>query len=88
MYHHHLLYKYNYKVLFKQTPTDTWHMFYIKANTKGDAVDKLLEDKVNITDYKIVGETETGECYYKFEWRYILFWIVVFAIILWARFHE
>lgn len=81
-------YKHNYKILFKQTPTDTWHMFYTKANTKGDAIDKLLQDKVNITDYRVVEETETGESYYKFEWKYILFWIIVFAIILWARFHK
>ena len=79
-------YKYNYNILFKQTPADTWHMFYTKANNEGDAVDKLLQDKVNITDYRIAGETDTGEDYYKVEWGAILFWIVVFAIILWARY--
>lgn len=81
-------YKYNYKILFKQTPEDTWHMFCTKANAEGDAIDKLLQDKVTIADYKIVEETETGESYYKVEWKYILFWIVVFAIILWVRFHK
>ena len=81
-------YKYNYKILFKQTPTDTWHMFYTEANTRGDAIDKLLQDKVNVTDYRIAEETETGESYYKIEWKYILFWIAVFSIILWVRFHK